>query len=146
VNTWFIEEEDTVKARVFFVSICSALMVGCGGSSSNDGMVFQGQLTQGGAVAHAAAAEKHGAGQNIENVEICALSECSTTDADGNWGFVVSDSFIGGSVEFSINGHGIQTSASIDVPEGTQDVFVHFENRGKNGVMVHHLMIDGVRQ
>jgi len=49
-------------------------------------------------------------------------------------------------VEFSINGHGIQTTASLSVPEAAQDVFVHFERQGKNTVVVRHLMIDGVKQ
>lgn len=135
-----------LKSRVFLIGVVSVLMAGCGGSSSNDGMVFQGQLTQGSSVGHSEGMDKHGAGEKIENVEVCALGECSMTDEDGNWGFVAPEVFTGGGVEFTINGHGIETTASVSVPEGTRDVFVHFERQGKNTVIVHHLMIDGVRK
>jgi hypothetical protein len=135
-----------VNCKALLLCFVSALSIGCNGSSSNDGIVFQGQLTQGDAVAHAEATSKHGAGQNIENVEVCALGECSTTDDGGNWAFVAPEVFTGGSVEFTLNGHGLQTNVLVDVPEGSRDVFAHFERQGGNTVVVHHLMIDGVRQ
>lgn len=129
-------------------SFTAVYLSACGGSSGNDGIVFQGELTQGEvAVAHSMEFSlKHGAGEKIEMVEVCALGECSTTDSGGNWGFVAPEVFTGGAVEFSIKGHGIDTLVSLDVPEGARDVFVHFE-RGKGSmVKVHHLMVDGVKQ
>lgn len=135
-----------MKVQALFVGLVSFVVMGCNGSSSNDGMVFQGQLTQGSQASHSEASAKHAAGENIENVQVCALGECSMTDDGGNWAFVAPEVFVGGPVEFSIDGHGIQTTASLSVPEGAKDVFIHFERQGKNTVVVHHLMIDGVRQ
>jgi hypothetical protein len=129
------------------ITLTAVVLTACGGSSGNDGIVFQGELTQGGVAAHSMSlSAKHGAGEKIEMVEICALGECSTTDDGGNWGFVAPEVFTGGAVEFSIKGHGIDTLVSLTVPEGAQDVFVHFERGEGSSVKVHHLVVDGVKQ
>jgi hypothetical protein len=115
-----------------------------GGSSSNSGMMFTGSLTQGDSVEHSANLNlRHGAGENIESVQVCALGECSTTDVNGTWGFAVTEDFKGGPVLFSLDGHGISTTAVVDVPELAEEVFVHFQNEA-TGIVVHHMSVDGV--
>jgi hypothetical protein len=134
-----------MRIALSFLSLLTFVVAGCG-SSSSDGIYFHGTLTQGGAEAHAGVGHRHLAGQNIENVEICALGECSTTDGNGSWAIEAPESFNGGAVEFSINGHGINTTQSLDVPADVNEVFVHFQREGSNTVFVHHLMIDGERK
>jgi uncharacterized membrane protein len=135
-----------IAMRIIASCLTFMAVVMCGCGSSSDGVYFNGTLTQGGAVAHADLEHRHSAGQNIENVEVCALGECSTTDGSGAWAFEAPDSFAGGTVEFTIKGHGLDTAQSVEVPAGVSEVFVHFQREGTNTVVVHHLMLDGERQ
>jgi hypothetical protein len=135
------------KLSFLLISLTVLSLSACGGSSNSSGIVFQGELTQGDVAAHASVpSAKHGVGEKIGMVEICALGECSTTDDGGNWGFIAPESFTGGPVEFSISGHGIQTLVSLMVPDGARDVFVHFERGAGSMVEVHHLVVDGLKQ
>ena len=130
---------------LLFVPLC--ISCGGGGSSSSDGMVIQGTLIQGAEVAHAERLEAqvlHSASEPIENVEICALGECSRTDASGQWGFALSDAFTGGDVLFSIDGHGIADELSISIPQGAREVMVELENGEGAQVHVHEMIVDGV--
>lgn len=122
------------------------LSAACGGGGSNgsDAIVFEGELTQGGSTEHAERRLKHGAGEPIENVKICALGRCSTTDSEGNYGFIAPSDFKGGDVLFEVEGHGILASTVVSVPDSAKDVFVHFETSAKTEVHVHELLIDGV--
>jgi len=132
------------KLRVFFgLSLVSA----CGGSSgghSSEAVVFEGQLTQGAEVDHAASRVKHGASEPIENVKVCALGRCSTTDGEGQFGFAGPDDFQSGDVLFSIEGHGIVAEKLVSVPEA-KNIFIHFESSASTEVHLHHLLADGVR-
>jgi hypothetical protein len=134
-----------MRIALSFLPLVTFVVAGCG-SSSSGGVYFNGTLTQGGSEAHVGVEHRHSAGQNIENVEICALGECSTTDGNGAWAFEAPDPFQGGTVEFTIRGHGIDTTQSVDVPADANEVFVHFQREGANTVFVHHLMIDGERK
>ena len=143
-----------MNTKIYLISnlllciVFSSLLLGCGGSSNNSsGILIEGQLTQGESAAHDVAngLEKiHGAGENIESVEICALGECSTTDSAGNWGFIAPESFNGGDVSFSIAGHGIDASAVVSIPQNSQNVFIHFEHGEANEITLHHFTVDGV--
>ena len=134
-----------MRLLTYISALCVVFMLACGGSSS-DGVYFNGILNQGESVAHSDNVLRHAAGQNIENVEICALGECSTTDSNGAWAFEAPESFNGGEVEFTIKGHGIDTTQIVDVPDESSEIFVHFQRIGQNDVIVHHLIIDGVNQ
>lgn len=121
-------------------------LTGCGGSSSDGGIAFSGLLTQGEPATHSASLSlRHGAGENIEEVEICALGECSTTDSAGLWGFVAGEEFTGGPVVFSIKGHGIDAQKLVVIPEGASDVEIHFEHGADNEIALHHMSVDGER-
>jgi hypothetical protein len=105
-------------------------------------MLIEGKLTEGGGTAHKLF--KHSAGETIEDVKICALGSCSTTDSMGQWGFSAPKSFKGGEVLFSIDGHGINTKTAVDIPMDAKEVFVHFEHND-GMVKVHHMDVDGRR-
>ncbi len=121
-----------------------ATLTACGGSGGSDdsGTVLSGTLTQGSAVAHALIVAKHSAGAKIENVQICALGECSTTDGEGQWGFLIEENFAGGAIAFSIVGHGIDTTTTINIPAAAEDVVLDLVHA--NGVVnADHITIDG---
>ncbi len=86
----------------------------------------------------------HGAGEFLENIEICAVGECSKTDANGRWGFASEATFAGGDIAFTIKGHGIDTTTIITVPSGADNVEIEFENHGTEGVHAHSVVVDGV--
>lgn len=128
---------------VGLILICTSLNA-CGGSSSDSGMLIEGTLTEAGGAGHTnSLGLKHSVGQRIENVEICALSECSTTDSEGQWGFVVPESFTGGDALFSFKGHGIDTSSVVMITDGAKEVFVDFRHVEGGHIEVHHITIDG---
>ena len=119
----------------------------CGGGSSGNGTLIEGILTEAaGVLDHAAANLRHEAGEKIEGVEVCALGACSTTDAIGQWGFVLDSTFPGGDVLFSIVGHEIASSVSVHIPENPSDVFIEFEHAADGSVEVATLSADGISQ
>lgn len=123
---------------LLFVSACG----GSGGDSSG-GIVFEGELTQGPTDSHEARI-KHGADEQIEEVQICALGRCSTTDGKGAFGFSAPDSYTGGDVEFSVSGHSTEAKVVVPVPMNAKDVFIHFQKESTSIVHLHHLTVDGV--
>ncbi len=131
-----------VGVNLFFLTL-----VACGGSSGSDseGMVIEGTLTQGdheGAERASDPRVAHSAGEVIENVEICALGQCSITDATGQWGFQLPETFLGGEALFTVVGHGINSETVVTIPVGHSNVIVELVN-GENGVEVHHVGVDG---
>ena len=138
---------EIISKRLPTYALLSMLIcfVGCGGGSSDsDGVAFSGLLTQGEAASHDSSNSlRHDKGENIEEVEICALGECSVTDTQGLWGFVADQSFTGGTVLFTIKGHGIDTQSTVEIPTGASDVDIHFENVAGQ-IELHHLVVDGV--
>jgi len=122
----------------------------CGGSSGGgddnlDTKVFEGQLTQGAAIAHTNRNVKHGENEPIENVKICAAGRCSTTDGQGNFGFSAPAEFKGGDVLFTMDGHGILAEKVVNIPTSAKNIFIHFESSNKSEVHLHHMEIDGVQ-
>ncbi|HMO01451.1 MAG TPA: hypothetical protein PKD37_04830 [Oligoflexia bacterium] len=119
------------------------LLTSCGGSSSDSGILLKGKLTEGGG-AHHSAMLKHAPGQPIEEVKICALGRCSTTDLQGLWGFFAPSDFNGGPALFLIDGHGIKAQTAVTVPtvNDGESVFIHFERRSDSDVIVHHIDIE----
>ena len=124
--------------------LCTALVACGGGSSSNSGMLIEGTLIEAGGASHAnSVILKHSSGQPIENVSVCALGECSTTDLSGQWGFVVDESFTGGEVLFEINGHGIETTTLVEIADGADHVIVDFQHVEGGSVEASHITTDG---
>ena len=110
--------------------------------------MFEGSLIQGeDAAAHSEkqlyAQVAHGAGESLENIQICALGECSKTDAKGIWGFATEEAFAGGDVLFTVNGHGIDSAVVVNVPAGAKNVVIELENHGDEGVHAHSVVADG---
>ena len=127
---------------IAILSVGCLMMTGCGGSSSDNGVVFEGFLDQGSDSGHSAKVNpRHSAGERIEEVDICAFGECSKTDAQGQWGFLV-NSFKGGEVLFSAVGHGIDDTFVVEIPESAKDVMLHLQNNGGQ-VGVHHMTVNG---
>lgn len=132
---------------LFVLFSACVFLAACGGGSGSGsgGVVFQGTLTQ--TVGHKVAVEsnvtKHAAGERIENVTICVLEQCSLTDGMGQWGVQV-ENFAGGPVTVTVNGHGIDTSAttSIPVPAASSEVTMDLGRDG-NVVTITKLVIDG---
>lgn len=122
----------------------STSFIACGGGSSDSGMLIEGTLTEAGGAHHVQASIlRHSVGQKIENVEICALGECSTTDGEGQWGFVAGNQFSGGDVLFSVNGHGIETTTVVNIPSGANEVFLDLQHVEGGHIEAHHITVDG---
>lgn len=119
-----------------FVSLCS-----CGGGGSGDGMLLEGTLVEARGVTHHSMT-RHGAGQPIENVSVCALGDCSITDLDGRWGIIAPEEFGGGEVLVSVNGHQIDNSLVIEVPHGARHVNAALL-RVEEGLALGSLSVDG---
>jgi hypothetical protein len=123
--------------------LASAATACGGGGSSADGVIFEGTLTQTG-LGHSSAATvatKHAPGVRIENVKICILGECSLTDSIGQWGLQVPD-FGDGDVAITVNGHGIDSAVSVDIPASAKEVTIAL-GRDSNTITVTRLIIDG---
>lgn len=120
------------------------MLIACGGGgSAEDGMLLEGTLVQGAESSHGRLLLRHSAGEHIGEVRVCALGECSVTDDEGQWGFVAPDSYRGGPVSFSFDGHGITATTTVEVPEGTREAVVHFEHSA-GSVTVRQLQADGL--
>lgn len=127
----------------YLFSIC-ALLNACGGGSSDSGMLIEGTLTEAGGANHAhSLVLKHSVGQRIEGVTVCALGECSTTDSEGQWGFVAEENFTGGDVLFTINGHGIDATTTVSIPEGANEVMLDFQHVEGGHIEAQHITADG---
>lgn len=113
-------------------------LTACGGSGgdSEDGVVFQGSLVQGSATIRLA----HDAGEAIEEVQVCALGECSTTDGNGQWGFRVEQAPT--EFELSVIGHGIDSKLTVIIPSTAKDVVIELENHAE-GIHAHSVVADG---
>ena len=132
-----------IKKFIFLAACLLGAACGGGGGSDSDGIIFEGELTQGEAVEHAARGFKHGAGEPIGEVAVCALGRCSTTDSKGLYGFVGPKDFTGGDILFTVEGHGIQASSVVNVPSTAKSVYLHFETSASTEVHVHHMTVDG---
>jgi len=135
-----------LKKIIIFILLGIA---GCGGgsNSSNESLLIRGNLIQGESVTHSRTSVlKHSASQPIEEVEICALGKCATTDNDGNWGFLVDYTSVPDHVTFTVNGHGISTSSVVHLPDGSAkdggDIAIEFVH-SNNVVSVHEIEVDG---
>lgn len=120
----------------------------CGGSSSSDsGTLIEGTLTEAGGAAHTSVLlTKHSEGELIAGVTVCALGECSVTDEQGHWGFVLNEKYAGGEVLFDINGHGIESKSIVEITAGAEEVFIDFQHVETGAVEASHVTIDGVTQ
>ncbi|MES2462702.1 MAG: hypothetical protein V4671_19140 [Armatimonadota bacterium] len=130
------------------------LQSGCGGGGSDgDGgsldseLLIEGTLTEagGGGADHSRAfVFKHSEGNRLGNVQVCALGKCSTTDDKGQWSFAVDDKdFAGGNLQLSLTGHGIDTSTSVNVPKGSNQVFLQLHHVEGARIIANHVTIDG---
>lgn len=132
------------------LAIFTVLLPGCGGGGGSDGdgssaTVLQGSLIQGedGEAAETSSRIRlaHSAGEGIGEVEVCALGSCSTTDSMGRWGFAVPSTPT--AIPFTIVGHGIDQTATVQVPDGAAEVEIEFENHGSEGIHIHSVIADG---
>ncbi len=127
----------------FSLAVC-ALLSACGGSSSNSGVVLEGQITQGAEEMHVNSAllSRHGENEPIQDVEVCALGVCALTDSEGQFGMGLPEDYKGGEFLLSAKGHGIDNQIVLHLESNAKDVFVHLQNQdGK--LTIHHLMING---
>lgn len=137
-----------MRTSAYFVGLIVGLLpccvVGCGGGGSSSGStVVEGTLTEEGGAEHTGRQVlKHGVGEHIGEVTICALGECSVTDSEGRWGFAAD--VTGGDVHFTVNGHGIDTSFVTDLPPGAENIFLDLGHVEGKIVQVQHMFVDGV--
>jgi hypothetical protein len=128
----------------FILSVCVLTCMACGGGSSgSSGMLIEGTLTEGAGTAHTRSI-KHGAGEFLEEVNVCAVGQCSRTDGRGQWGFMVPEETKGSEVQFSFQGHGINTTTLVAIPLEANELFIHFEHNNSH-VIAHHMEVNGVR-
>ena len=126
------------------LSFLCVLLSACGGSSgSSSEVLIEGTLTENGGAAHKYAALKHGSGEKIEDVTVCALGSCSTTDGEGQWGFVVAEAALGTDVLFTVNGHGIATQAVVSLPAEGEEIFISFDHVEGGVIEVSSMLVDG---
>lgn len=125
-----------------FLCLVFSLAACGGGSRSSDGTVVQGTLTERG-TGHSKVGiqAKHSSGERIGDVKVCVLDECSITDDLGQWGVNI-ENFPGGDITVVLDGHGISTSVSTNVPASAKDIEMDLDHAG-NQVTIAKLMIDG---
>lgn len=101
---------------------CALLCVqntGCGGSSSNDGVLLRGRIVQGEEKKSAILA--HELGEGLIEIEVCALGRCDKTNRSGTWSLptnVARDN----EVLFTVKGHGADTSFILNIPQKARRV------------------------
>jgi hypothetical protein len=101
---------------------CALLCVqntGCGGSSSNDGVLLRGTIVQGEEKKSAILA--HELGEGLTEIEVCALGRCDKTNRSGTWSIpsnVARDS----EILFTVKGHGADTSFVLNIPQKAKRV------------------------
>jgi hypothetical protein len=127
-----------IVSSLFLLAFCGAC--GGGGGSSSEGTVLQGTLIERGN-GHASASVKHSAGQSLEDVKVCVMTECSITDGQGQWGVNI-DNFTGGDITVTVDGHGIDAQTSISLPPTARDVELNLAHNA-NAITVEKLVIDG---
>lgn len=128
-----------LTATVLFCMTITA----CGGSSGS-GTLIEGTVTEAGGAAHDTRAFlRHGAGERIGGVEVCALGECSVTDDQGQWGFEVSEFPDSKDVLFSFDGHGILTTTIVTIPHEADEVFISFDHVEGGVVEASSVVVDG---
>lgn len=91
---------------------------GGGGSSSGGGLTVSGTLSSARALARAGSAQS--------GITVCALGSCDETKADGTFSFEVGNDWPGGPVEFTFTGNGVNSTASVDINAGLDEVIVSF--------------------
>lgn len=106
---------------VLFFSVLGFCTACGGGGGSDGGRLVEGTLTEAGQHAAQKIVPKHSAGEPLEQVQVCALSECSVTDAKGQWGLLLPEN-TAGDVVFRIEGHGINTTTTLTLPPGNSDL------------------------
>jgi hypothetical protein len=136
---------NNTKLIAIIACISCSILSSCGGGGSSDsGLVVSGTLTEAGGATHSnSLALRHSDNEGIEDVEICALGECSTTDSQGLWGFVAGEDFVGGDVLFETNGHGISAMTVINIPEGAKEVVLDLRHIEGGEIKAEHVTIDG---
>lgn len=130
-------------ASIFLTVILPSIIAGCGGGSSSDGTVIQGTLTERG-IGHKASLEisaKHSAGETLENVKVCVAATCSVTDGAGQWGVNI-ESFAGGDLGITVEGHGINAQTTVNLPTTAKDVIIDL-GRNSSTLTIEKLIIDG---
>lgn len=116
-----------LKKRIIVLSAI-ALLQACGGGSSENGMLIEGSLIEAGGAGHRSMVLKHQSGQPIENVKICTLGECSVTDGAGLWGIIADESFTGGRILITVDGHGILAETTTEIEEGADHVVIELRH------------------
>ncbi|MCO6432520.1 MAG: hypothetical protein J5J00_16825 [Deltaproteobacteria bacterium] len=128
------------KVLKTFLAALLLLQTACGGGSSGNGTLIEGTLTEAGGAAHRVF--RHSEGERIDGVRVCAIDQCSTTDDQGQWGFVL-DGILPQEILLTIEGHGIDASAVIEIPNGASDVFLDLQHVEGGAVEVGHMTVDG---
>jgi|GEM_PF-1172872 len=135
-----------------FVLLIPLLMLascggGSGGDSSNgsDTVLLNGTLVEAGGAGHGSAASifRHSLGASIERVRICAIGRCSITDDSGQWGFFIEQNLSGQPVEFSVDGHGIETTVVVTLPAAMSEILIELSHYEANKVRGSIMAVDG---
>jgi hypothetical protein len=130
-------------AKILLSVIVISISTGCGGGSGADGTVVQGTLTERG-IGHKISqivSAKHSAGETLENVKVCVAAACSVTDGAGQWGVNI-ESFSGGDLGITVEGHGINAQTTINLPATAKDVVIDLGRNGSS-LAIEKLIIDG---
>ena len=108
-------------------------------------MLITGTLTEAGGDTHSTGLSLiHSSGERIQGVQVCLLGECSKTDSEGQWGMVAPEAFLGGHVEISVSGHGIEGGVLAHVPEGAHEVSLTLEHVADGSVTIESMQVDGM--
>lgn len=120
----------------------------CNSGGGGGEVVLQGKLMQGGVAAHSDAKQqmipKHGAGVPLDEVQVCALGVCSTTDSEGQWGFAVGKDGARGEVLFTFSGH-IKGTSVVSFPESFSEAEITFVNMGNGMVEAEETVFDAAQ-
>lgn len=125
--------------RYALFALCLNIAACGGGSGTDSGVVLQGTLTEAGGADHRSMTFRHTDGEALSEVEVCALGECSMTDEFGEWGFLTSQSNVGGDTVFTVKGHGIDTSSVVTLPLSSLIVTVDLQHVEGGRIVASHV-------
>ena len=108
-----------MKIKTLVAGAALFFAVGCGGSSSNDGVLFRGTVAQGEEKKSNILA--HEVGDRLPGVQICGLGNCDTTNRSGVWSFAFNGAR-DDSVLFTVKEHGADTSFMLHIPQQAKRV------------------------
>lgn len=131
-----------IVARASAMVLAGALTACSGGGGGDESDFVDGAVTIGGSFN---ASDAFPNARVLPGVNVCALGSCDLTDDLGQWAFTVPESsYDGGSVQFSFNGSGVDTTTIVgNLSPNSRSVAIDFTVISDGSVVADEVNQDG---